>query len=348
MRLAAQFMRRLKQLGFMRVALVNDQEAAQDDGRVMHLFRNRIELKKSFSNAQEEIQRLKDRVKQQEGATARVQELLQGLEERLAQPESGYQSLVFYQLKELWSLGQRLLRQFIGDLEAQQLERERKNFFAEFNRRQFSRRQAVESEYLEAEGAAAAQRARVAELERQLAGLQRFWHYFRRRALRRDLHAAGIQVLLGEQSLGEARAARDALAGEQANFTGLSIETRRAINLAAIAYGNLLRERLTRTGLFEATQRASGRREPAADEYGTRAECERLMGDIQRARLLLEQRGEVLGEVRTSTESLRRQARYRSDADSVPDPASLAGETGSAAALVLSEDCWEIYRVLLR
>jgi hypothetical protein len=241
-----------------------------------------------------------------------------------------------------------LLRQFIGDLEAQQLERERKNFFAEFNRRQFSRRQAVESEYLEAEGAAAAQRARVAELERQLAGLQRFWHYFRRRALRRDLHAAGIQVLLGEQSLGEARAARDALAGEQANFTGLSIETRRAINLAAIAYGNLLRERLTRTGLFEATQRASGRREPAADEYGTRAECERLMGDIQRARLLLEQRGEVLGEVRTSTESLRRQARYRSDADSVPDPASLAGETGSAAALVLSEDCWEIYRVLLR
>ena len=131
--------------GFMRVALVNDQEAAQDDGRVMHLFRNRIELKKSFSNAQEEIQRLKDRVKQQEGATARVQEMLQGLEERLAQPESGYQSLVFYQLKELWSLGQRLLRQFIGDLEAQQLERERKNFFAEFNRRQFSRRQAVEA-----------------------------------------------------------------------------------------------------------------------------------------------------------------------------------------------------------
>jgi len=153
---------------------------------------------------------------------------------------------------------------------------------------------------------------------------------------------------LGEQSLSEARAARDALAGEQANFTGLSIETRRAINLAAIAYGNLLRVRLTRTGLFAATQRASSRREPAADEYGTRAECERMMGDIQRARLLLEQRGEVLGEVRTTTEALRRLARYRSEADSVPEPASLGGETGDAAALVLSEDCWEIYRVLLR
>ena len=348
MRFAAQIMRRLKQLGFMRVALVNDQEAAQDDGRILHLFRNRIELKKSFSSAQEEIQRLKDRVKQQEGATARVQELLQGLEERLAQPESGYQSLVFYQLKELWSLGQRLLRQFIGDLEAQQLERERKNFFADFNRRQFGRRQTVESAYLGAEAVAAERRARVTELERQHAGLQRLWHYFRRRALRRELHAAGIEVLLAEQALGEARATRDALAGEQADFTGLSIDARRAINLAAIAYGQLLRERLTRTGLFAATQRASGRREPAAGEHGTRAECERLMGDIQRARLLLEQRGEVLGEVRTSTETLRRLARYRSDADSVPDPVSLAGETGEAASLVLSEDCWEIYRVLLR
>ena len=348
MRLAAQIMQRLKQLGFMRVALLDDREAAQDDGRILHLFRNRIELKKSFSNAQEEIQRLKDRVKQQEGATARVQELLQGLEERLAQPESGYQALVFYQLKELWSLGQRMLRQFIAELEAQQLERERKNFFADFNRRQFGRRQAVESEYLQAEGVAAEQRARVAELERRLARLQRFWHYFRRRELRRELHAAGIQALLGEQALGEARAARDALAGEQAEFSGLSVDARRAINLAAVAYGQLLRERLTRTGLFAPTQRASGRREPAADEFGVRADCERLMGDIQRARVLLEQRSEVLPEIRARTEALRRLAQYRDDGDSVPDAASLAAAEGGAAALVLSEDCWEIYRMLLR
>src|SRR5579862_1053643 len=103
-RWVAQLIQRLRQLGFLHVAL-RDPRAAPDDGRVMHLFRNRIELKKSFSNAVEEIQRLKDRVKQQEGATARVQELLQDLERRLSQPESGYPALVFYQLKDLWSLG---------------------------------------------------------------------------------------------------------------------------------------------------------------------------------------------------------------------------------------------------
>jgi hypothetical protein len=347
MRLVAQFMQRLRQLGFLHVAL-RDPNAAPDDGRVMHLFRNRIELKKSFSNALEEIQRLKDRVKQQEGATARVQELLQDLERRLAQPESGYQSLVFYQLKELWSLGQRLLQQFVSELESQQVERERRNFFAEFNRRQFTQRQTVEADYLQAEANAAAARARVNELERRLARLRRFWHYFHRRVVRQDLHGASIQVLLTEQALGEARAARDALAGEQPNFPGLSIDSRRAINLAAVAYGQVLRERLTRTGLFDSTHRASGRREPASDEYVKRKECERLMSDIQRARALLEQRGEVQTEIRTRTEALRRLARYRADTDSVPEAASLADEATAGSSQVLVEDCWEIYRVLLR
>ncbi len=346
-RLVAQMLQRLRQLGFLHVAL-RDPNAAPDDGRVMDLFRNRIELKKSFSNALEEIQRLKDRVKQQEGATARVQEMLQDLERRLTQPASGYQSLVFYQLKELWLLGQRLLQQFVSELEAQQMERERRNFFAEFNRRQFSQRQRVESEYLQAEAAAAAARARTTELERRLSGLQRLWHYFRRRALRQELHAAGIQVVLSERALSEARGARDTLAGELPNFSGLSIDSRRAINLAAVAYAQVLRERLTGTGLFEPTHRASGRREPAADEYGTRKDCERLMSDIQRARVLLEQRGDVLTEIRTRADALRRLARYRGEGDSVPEPASLAEDSNGAATTVLVEDCWEIYRVLLR
>ena len=181
-----------------------------------------------------------------------------------------------------------------------------------------------------------------------LLGLQRFWHYFRRRALRQALHGASIQVLLSEQALGEARKARDALAAELPNFSGLSIDSRRAINLAAVAYAQVLRERLASTGLFEATQRASGRREPGTDEYGTRKECERLMSEIQRARAQLEQRGDVLTEIRSRAEALRRVGRYRAESDSVPEPASLAEDGTGAAAEVLSEDCWEIYRVLLR
>ena len=348
MRLAAQFMRRLRQLGIVRMALGESREAEPEDGRILHLFRNRIELKKSFSSAQEEIQRLKDRVKQQEGATARVQELLQGLEARLAQPATGYQALVFYQLRELWTLGQSLVQQFVTELETQQVERERRSFFAEFNRRQFDRRRSVEASCQGAEEAALAVRARVSELERYLAGLQRFWHYFQRRRVRQELHAASIQSLLAEQALTAARAERAALEAEQPNFTGLSIDARRAINLAAVAYGQVLRERLTRTGLYEATYQASGRREPAPGEYGERDRCVQMMDAIQTARTLLEERRELLPDIRTRVDAFRKIARYRGEGDVVPDAASLAPDDSASSSLVLSEDCWEIYRVLLR
>ncbi len=348
MRLVAQFMKRLRQLGFVRMALGEGREAEPDEGRILHLFRNRIELKKSFSSAQEEIQRLKDRVKQQEGATARVQELLQGLEARLAQPETAYQALVFYQLRELWKLGQSLVQQFVTELETQQVDRERRSFFAEFNRRQFDRRQSVEASCQSAEETAIAVRVRVTELQRYLAGLQRFWHYFHRRRVRQELHAANIQALLAEQTLTEARAERTALEAEQPNFTGLLVESRRAINLAAVAYGQVLRERLTRTGLFEATHQASGRREPVPGEYGERDRCVRMMEEIQTARGLLEERRELLPDIRARADAFRKIARYRGEADVVPDAASLAPDESASSSLVLSEDCWEIYRVLLR
>ena len=348
MRMVAQLMKRLRQLGFVRMALGEGREAEPDEGRILHLFRNRIELKKSFSSAQEEIQRLKDRVKQQEGATARVQELLQGLEARLAQPATGYQALVFYQLRELWTLGQSLVQQFVTELESQQVERERRGFFADFNRRQFDRRQSIEANCQGAEEAALAVRARVAELERYLAGLQRFWHYFHRRRVRQELHAASIQSLLAEQTLTEARAERTALDAEQANFTGLSIDSRRAINLAAVAYAQVLRERLTGTGLYEATYQASGRREPVPGEYGERDRCVKMMDEIQSARTLLEERRELLPDIRTRVDAFRKIARYRGEGDVVPDAASLAPDDSATSSAVLSEDCWEIYRVLLR
>src|SRR5882724_315326 len=126
-------MKALRQLGFLKLNLRPDGSPAED-GRVMALFRNRAELKKAHGELQEEIYRLKDRIKQQEGATQRVQEMLVALEERLGAQESGYPALVFYQLRGVWQLGRELIEQFVSDLAKQLEERERKAHFAEQNR----------------------------------------------------------------------------------------------------------------------------------------------------------------------------------------------------------------------
>src|ERR1700754_2998362 len=142
---ASSLMKALRQLGFLKLNFRQEAPPPEED-RVLTLFRNRAELKKAYGALEDEIYRLKDRIKQQEGATQRVQEMLSALEQRLGAQDSGYPALVFYQLRGLWQLGRELIEQFLADLARQLEDRERRAHFAENNRRQFARRQAVESQ----------------------------------------------------------------------------------------------------------------------------------------------------------------------------------------------------------
>src|ERR1700749_2485164 len=170
-------MKALRQLGFLKLNF-RQEAPPQEEDRVLTLFRNRAELKKAYGKREDEIYRLKDRIKQQEGATQRVQEMLAALEARLGTSETGYPALGFYQLRRLWQLGRELIEQMVADLARQQDERERRQHLAEHNRRQFTRRQTVEKQLRSAESLAAEEAHRVADLEANRARLTRFWHYF--------------------------------------------------------------------------------------------------------------------------------------------------------------------------
>jgi hypothetical protein len=349
----------LRQLGFLKLNFRRE-ESAEDDHRVLALFRNRAELKKAYGELQEEIYRLKDRIKQQEGATQRVQEMLGALEVRLGGAETGFPALVFYQLRRLWQTGHELLERFVAELAAQQDERERRQHLAEHNRRVFAKRQAAEQRLRGAQRLAAEEAARLADLEGQRARLQRFWHYFKRRALEHAISQARAAASAGDLSLAAAREALEEVAREPLpEFPGLSLDARRAINIAAIAYAEVLCLRLARTQLVMQAREATRHRE-ATDEYGSRAECETLMKQIERADELLRARTNLTQEVRQRSERLKQVARYRAPTDAAPTAESLAfsegdalgGAPGGLAAArmpnVLAEDTWDLYRVILR
>jgi hypothetical protein len=357
---AASVMKSLTQLGFLKLPFRKEEKEAGEDTRVMALFKNRAELKKAYGELEDEIYRLKDRIKQQEGATARVQEMLSALEQRLGAQESGYPALVFYQLRRLWQFGRELIEQFVTDLARQLEDRERRAHFAEFNRKQFAKRQGVESQLRSAESQAAEATARVASLEAEHAALTRFWHYFKKRNLAQQIESARSLASSAEATLGEARAAFEAVEKQAAGeFPGLSLDARRAINIAAIAYAEVLCLRLVKTKLVSLAREATARRE-VADDYGSRPECEALMAEIARARALIQARTNIAQEVKTRSERLKQIARYRGANDSSPTPESiafgegdiLAGETLGASAArmpnVLAEDTWDLFRILLR
>jgi hypothetical protein len=337
------------------------QETDDDHDRVLALFKNRAELKKAYGELQDEVYRLKDRIKQQEGATARVQEMLGALEMRLGLIDTAYPALVFYQLRAFWQLGREIIEQFVGDLARQQEERERRLHVADCNRRQFARRQNADAELRSAETQLIDAQARLNELQQAREKLTRFWHYFKRREMDLRLQEARGVLSNVESGLTTARDAVTALENEATpQFPGLSLETRRAINLAAMAYAEALCLRLADTKLVSLAKEATSRRE-AADQYGGRAECEALIAQIAKGRTALQAKSNIAQDVKARTDRLKQISKWRHPADTVPTTESLALSEGdvmenqaagraTAARMpnVLAEDTWDLFRILLR
>jgi hypothetical protein len=355
-------MKALRQLGFLKLNLRSDGTPAEEDHRVLALFRNRAELKKAYGGLQEESFRLKDLIKQQEAATQRVQDMLSALEGRLGEANTAYPALVFYQLRRLWQSGRELITALVADLARQQEDRERRAHTAQHNREQFARRQAAEGQLQAAQAQHADSRARLTTLEAERAQLTRFWHYFKRRALQRRIAAATAAEASAGAACGQAQLNLDEVTREPVpEFPGLSLAARRAINLAAIGYAEVLCLRLTtlKTPVLSLAREATARRE-TPDDYGAPRECVLLMGQITRAHQLISERNGVADEIKVRSDRLQRVVRYRGANDTSPVADSIAMSEGDVLVTealggdtaklpnVLADDTWDLFRILLR
>jgi hypothetical protein len=350
-------MKALKPFAFLGATKSSDTPV--DDGRVVELFRSRAELRKQHEELNESMQRMRDRLKQQEAATLRVQEMLEGLERRLESADSGLSTLVFYHLRALWHDGRSIISQLVTELAAKQEERERKAFALEGNRRQFAQRQALEQQLRQAESAFVTVRQQLVALDARLAKLDKWWHRWEKPKMQAQRPALQSAVEAAEANLVAARARVEHLdkAGA-AQFPGLSVEARRAINIAAIACAEVLCLRLAKTSLVGAARAAMSRRE-ANEYYGDLATCIALMSDIVKARHLLKQRGAMNQEAAQRSERLRQTAAYLGENETVPIPETcnvsegdvLAhrshGVTAAKLPNVLAEDTWDLHKVLL-
>src|SRR5262245_26846489 len=148
--------------------------APEEDGRVVELFRSRAELRKQHEELGQELQRMRDRLKQQEGATARVQEIIEALEKRLESADTGLSTLVFYHLRALWGDGREIIAALVKELAAKQEERERKAFALEGNRRQVQVRKDSEQRLRQAESGMVPARQALAALDARTAKLEKW------------------------------------------------------------------------------------------------------------------------------------------------------------------------------
>ena len=328
-------------------------EPSIEDERLLALFRNRVELKKELTALDDDRHRLLDRLKLQEGATMRVEEQMAALEQYLGRPDEGYKSLAYYQLRALWRMGSKRLEQFGAELARQQKDRERKSQLADFDRARRERVARVDRELIEARVLGEQLQAEQKLSRQRLASLKGFWNYFRRRALLDAIQTRELRIVAATDQIESLTAQIQSIESEPPPlFEGLSVDGRRAVNIAVIGYAELLYDRLAPGGLAELARQSTLKRVFDAN-YGTPQECQGLMHKASQAVADIERMSDDLADIKARADRLRRSAVYRNSDETVPNADSIAARDGRVDTQrmgpnVLLDEYWEIYRALVR
>ena len=325
----------------------------------MQLFQNRAGLKKAYADLKDEFHLLRDRLKQQEGATIRVQEQLDALGDLLADPKTGFGALVFFQLRALWKTCHQQLSTFATDLTRQQEAREVAKHKADTDAAKAVRLADVDQRLHAAAEESDAQRRNFAAVQAEIGRLSAFWHYFKRRRLQKSLESLRSQVEAADAAVGDLHAERSAIDHEAApEFPGISLAARRTINLAIISFAEVLCEHVETYGLTAKAKEAVARRVHEMS-FGSRAECDGYMQRVQQAQAAVAGHKHITTGLKAKLERLRGSCEYRNNADTVPTADSLApaaaavdldraAKTPAAMWNVLAEDYWDLYTLLLR
>jgi hypothetical protein len=337
--------------GLRRLALrLRGREPSIEDERLVALFRNRIELKKELNALDDERHRLLDRLKLQEGSTMRVEERMTALEQYLGRPEEGYKSLAYFQLKAVYRTAARRVEQFGAELQRQQKDRERKTQLAAFDRDKRERIDAIERELAEARVLEDQLQAEQKLARQRLAQLRGFWNYFRRRNLTEGIEDRALRIEATETLLTDMGDRIHAIGAEAPPvFEGISLEGRRAVNLAVIAYAEQLYDRLSMDRLAELARQTTVQSVFDA-QFGSPEQCQALMQRAARAAADLARAPEDLADIKARTDRMRRAVTYRNDTETVPlaESLSAADPEGPRRPNMLVDEYWDVYAALIR
>jgi hypothetical protein len=347
-------------LSNLRQLLAPGARQSVEDERLLQLYWNRAELKKELSRLQDERHKLLEQLRNHEATFVRHSEQLLALEEFLGSPETGAHALVYFQLRSLWSASSAKVARFAQQLQQQQADREQRRQLLEFDRARRQQLADFDRRIADARARAATMEAQLKLQEVELEAMRGFWNYARRRRLAEEIavereqwDAAATQVT----DLSDDRAALEDKAPPA--FEGISIDGRRIVNTAVIAYAQQLVATLSAGGLAVLAKETTAKR--VFDmKYGTREDCMRLMTLLREGLAVIKNEKDDLSGLKERTDALRAIAAYRSDADTIPltdsigtmpvPSAPVSGlETGNRAGVnVLVDDYWDLYQALLQ
>ena len=283
------------------------------------------------------------------------------LEEYLGNPEIAVHALVYFQLRALWRAAAARVARFAEQLQQQQTDREQRRQVIEFDQTRRRELADFDRRIHDARSRADMLEAQLKLMEAKLAAMRGFWNYFRRRRLAEEIEAERSQwdqAVTLVTDLSDDRTNLEETPPPE--FPGISVDGRRVVNTAVIAYAQQLVSALAarRSGdagegndveafVRRALRQPDGLR--ASDDAAARrrSRCSRT-------------RTRTLRGLKERTDAVRATANYRSDADTVPltdsigtlpmptSPVSGLETANRAGVNVLVDDYWDVYQALLQ
>jgi len=331
-------------------------DKGDESEKLVELFKNRAELKKEFAELRKEQFRLQQRVKEQQGATARITQKLEHLESLLVDPEWVHTVVVFYQLRALNKRCQRKLAKFAEQLKQQ---RERRLQDGQLS----GWREGLEQEATALQKQIGEHRMHVQMFEDQLQAerhrldsMSGFAKILKGRAAAGGLDDVAARLADAQQVEQDLILELDQIQNRKSPETrGLGIADKRSINFMIIAFAQHLYLQF-RDDRVVSLVKESGDKSVGAINYGDKHDCDTLLALILKQADSMEKAADFADVLQRRSGMIAEHAVFKKDDDVLPIPGTVAtvfaidanGVVREKDANLLGENYWGLANVLSR
>ena len=332
------------------------EKSEEESEKLLNLYWNRAELKKEFARLRDEQFRLQQRVKEHEGAVARVHQKLEHLENLLLDPEWVYNVVVYYRFRALNLRCRSKLDKFAEHLKRQREERLHSRIVDEWNA-------AREEEAARVERRIGEQRLQVQILEdrlqnerHRLASMGGLMRLLRGRKVTAALDEIAASIDSAQRREQQLMQDYDSLQDQEPPDTqGLDISAKRQINFMIMSFAQHLYLHFRDDGLVEMAREA-GQKSVGAINYGSKDDCDRLIARIQARLDKFEGLADFADVLKSRARLIAEHARFRNQDDAVPAEGTVrtvyslspGGAVKQYDANLLGEDYWGLSEILSR
>jgi hypothetical protein len=300
--------------------------------------------------------RLKDVIKDNESAKARLQQKIDHLEDLLVDPQLAHNVIVFYQLRGLGKKCERKVAKFAEQLKQQRERKRHDSMLADWNEQLTQESKAVELQLLEKRDAVLQIEDQLQSEQRRLTSMSALKRLFSGRSAMRLIDELATQLEISVQEEQMLKDAIDEIRNRQPpDHQGLEIPAKRSINLMIIAFAQQLFIHFSEYGIAELIKEST-EKSVGAVNYGTRYECDQLLDRINKSIERMEKSTDFADVLQKRARLIGEIAGFPGDQDAVPVASTVStlfqidsnGVVRTSDADLVGNNYWGVSRIFSR